>query len=1765
MSDFFGEYFAPGALFAGAGMTMYRAVKDVRSKGSVSSTWRAQKDTEQFFGALKRSRSNRFNLQTDELIDAMYFKTGRYRKFADASMYSAGEVQAAFSYARGRSVNNLVESFGLHPQMRAMGITDPSKITRAQLKTLLNASPAHVRHLERVAGANSMLSVLNLPTSHSSVQASMNRRAANGLNEMVEAHKQFMDNTRSIRDVVESNPILRGRLSPGKFMNGAVDVKTIEQLEKALRRQGRGDLTTKTAELFQQIRNTKGDLKMQLLYMNEGAKEFISGVRIVGNKAMRPIDVPIVQASGEVRLGFYGQEKMLARRVGSAEIFDWMQTGRGAISQSLDTALMDYLGQNLSKYEKGGWRTFMRGLQGSYREDVGRAIMPITSNRALNAKVSQQITFRNLPFGPADVPIEQVDARLRAMKVDAWTGLSPQQNVSGVRMDPFLGNGRGWGLTSLGQGTGDDKTASQLLRPKVITSKARARATVEGRLAREMGDVHAQIRSYSMPKSALSGMLASSSRFDIGLHEDVAILLDRNIKYEDVRTVRVDADSPASKRMLEILEGESHRSFRSAATSSHGVSTVLERLEETKSLTKDPAIKERIQQQIDSIESSRKILQSELLGESASGGYIQGAKEGSFFVERLEYLSETGGPGEQGKGQMILRGSQRRALDVGDKTFGWKRVFTGAMNKKEGQYMASLFEATRDLPEVQEALALEEAAAIEKLQDIYAPELSRFRGYMDQTQWKGRLGDLTPEGITRSGWSEIVDRFSDIQALDIQGMEKIGWRTMDHAAHSMVSDLANERVRLEKRIGDLDYALKTENIPENIMPNAGLNRVARIEREYANGDFVDIEAMRADRNLMTSKIEALNQSMARIGILGRDGSAFVLDDFAERARPSINLADRFDQILLETMEENTTHGMHKWSASQLFKDLGIAQDMTNANRVNAFKWMMSTPSTREQVIKKLEGQLQYGMQTRSFSVGGNPRHTTRSGGPGSFNFTMMRHMRTQGGVMDELGIEFAGRLTGEKAEEAVHVYRRMGAFYEGVGDKVKTVSLAGMAEKFDLDSSTINSLFGRNQFARNEAFAAVRSAFDLPDANHLVFDLGEGDNRYIYHPQEISSHTGSFMTSDGVETISDIDKSTKNIIHGYKLQNREMIEEGVVSYDDALKRISIGKGQAPTKMFSGKIQGSMRGAAVPQKTFDLFRMAGLTEDQIKNMSNSVGIRESQFQRMLADMGQLEDFDDRLRDLRVGKEAAVLARQPGTEMHRISSVNLYSVDEIFKTAATNKTLGMNDKQIINEIMALDRDRFRRNKAEFKANLKLMTSAQERTNFLKSSYTEALINTYSDNAIFLPKHMEMILGADYDDDQLDLILGKNKEFNKRLQERASMQRHFISNEMRPEDAFRYAGENREALSAAEDYSYKYYQKELYEGLKRRAGGPQATVLTADDLTPGTPAWDEVKRGQALMAQFEKGYIGQMTNSTDFVREVLRAQSGHNEVKGKIFSEMLLGIMPETALKARQHGPQALMNPEFGLAQGITDLHDIISGKGREMGLTREQQINMFNNAFTTVHGKSELTEDLLKFTPDVIDAVGAGSRPENLASKYLKQDPEKARMRELLGFLKDDAVPSPMGAAFRDAVSGIGVKTGRGEFRRHLKNTAAGFGELFGAIRRHKKPALIGTAVAVGSSMLLGSPGSINDAEANAAGARGQHSQPTTPPADFSRSTPISAGPGRSIRVRSRADGDLDMNALSSALQSQFPGADVSYTMDDYRERINEEYLRRRLMR
>jgi hypothetical protein len=1823
MSDFFGEYVAPGMLATGVGMSGVRALRDINAAGTVTRRWDAQKSTETFLAAVKEAREGRYEMTAADLTREMWLDTGRrYSSPEASSFFSNPDVKEAFGAGRDRATRSLIKNFGLHDAARRLGITsDPSTITGGpdgSFRKLLDISPKHVRHVEKVARSFGMLSLTNIDTTDPLTSRALSQRAESSAASIIRSNEAFKT-TQTVGELMKADEALNNALSASN-RSRSVRISGIDQIQElmgGLNRADRGDLVSMTHELFEEA--SKMNMSMRLQYLQQGGREIISGVRIKSNVPYSsPIDVPLVQENGSVRLGYYGQDRGYARRVLTENASRFAAGERvpiESLTESLDVALLRGVKEKLSagKLTSESHREFMRGIQTSYHDEVGGLIISDSANPMLNKKHASQFRFKGSPLGESltDTGIKAINERAHELGLSFTTGISPSQEVAGVGILP---SDRTIGTGAFGGLVGDNKTVSQATRGTVVSSRNRGVTAIQGMLQEQMGDVRNYNRTAAAPEGIMRAMLRGSSRPDIGLHEDVNILIDDNIRIKAHKTVRIQGDSPVTEFLSELLTGDESELARRSASRTDGISGTIARHEARLAEDLPDGLRTRLQEQLKALREGRQIGPDVIVGELAEGGLQHASKVGTFNLDRMDYVKRRGGPGEDRVGELVLRGHTEEELTVGSKMFDQKRVAGAQLGRSEGRFMAALSIAApwEDTAEGHQKYT----AALEEFRIGHAEE------WMKNPDGRAPLlHKFKPKGVKRGAWESALRQARGVQTLETQGLKKIGSKSLAKTAEVLASELATEHTNLTRELASIGE--------EEFAPGA---------TEYPGRDKVRTKVIKRQ-----AERAAIEDALSRSGVTFQDGR-FVVDE------TKTNIVESFEQLLEETMHEGTHHKVRRWSAKQLFTDMSVNEEMfdeasramfkAKANlsagerRAEALKMLRGEEGMRNKMLASLQGQMQYGVMNMSFSANQSPTLTVGSGKAGSFNLPMMKHMQAQGGVMADLGIEFAGRLTGDKTAEAKDVYKRMGAFYKGVGESAakSTIDMKAFGKAFGGPGDTVlSSLFGRNQKERSNAFEVVRKKFGVNTSGHLLFDLGDG--RQIFHPEGISTHTGGFRTAGGDITTSPIDKATKNIAKAHWDDKVDDVAKGVAAYDEGVQDIILGKKQAPSAMYSGKLQGSLRQQARAQIADDVLEFMG------KEFTHKVGIRESQFERILGEMGAVGggQLDERMTALRQGKAAGVVARQPGTELHRISSVEMFSVDEAMRRYTSQRMSGLSASEISREFFSLDKSRHdtarkalleggdlwdefhqqaireargrrigfeedlktlkesgRKRKGGKKRSSKSITKERNRihkqikaiddgswaakqaniqaetlkgsADYWKGQYTEGLLSQYDKHALWLPKQMEQILGADFDDDQLDLILGKDRSGVSRLRERAGFMGEMLTEGATAEEAIARATTTEQKL-AAEDYVYKIRQRELYKGLKDR----DIPALTRADVTRGSPAWKKQQAGMAMMAEMEKGYIGSMTNATDFVREHLRATTTGQKAEGRLFTEMLLGIMPETALKAKQAGAGGLMEyrEKFkeSIGESIDQMHDILTGRGVGK-LSRQEQIDTMTNAFKNIHdprGASKLVPKLLEYIPQVIDAVIAnpGNEDENIITKTLKKR-EGVDMMRLTDRVLDATTPSPHSAFGRKAMEEIGIQ-GPGATKSHLKTAAGTFKDLLSAVKRHKRPALIGAAAAVATSLLLSSPGNVTAEMANEAGARHSAGRPTEDGPGFGESAPVSAGPGRSIRISGRTNGDIDTSAATRMMQERFPGANVSYTMNDYRERINEEYLRKRLNR
>lgn len=1789
MSDFFGEYAAPGLLIGGVGITAFRTFQDLNKRGTISSRWEDLKSQRVFHATFKANQAARAAMRPSAKDVARLFDTSAYwhnwSKKIDDTLVDVG-----FEHARSLAINNLISTFGLQNTLTEKGINTNFLLSK-DLEQILELSPAYKEHMYSTAQRLGLDSRMRLSSSGalSKEWKKKMRQTAEGLQKIATDLS-----VGTLSEVMGGRPAIREAFHIGRHSR-LYDVGSVEKLTKALQGQP-ADLVAEVTSLFSKVRQMKG-VSFQLKYLDQGSQQLLYGYRISGNKGVGPIDAPIVLKDGSARLGRYGTRHMIARHVPRKGSLEMLALGRTDIAERFDVALTRHLSENIDSFIGGGGarsERLLASLQQVSRDDASKLLVPATMNKSLNRKIAQQIVFRNNPLGDPSVSshIDAFDKLVVEAGLDAFSGLSPTQRESGVRQIPSMN--RPMGVGALGVATGDDKTLSQMLRPKIITGRGRARrdqAVVHGMLQKKLGDVTPKLRTYAMPEIALRAMLQHSGGAHIGLHEDVALLLDKGIKYGSrERSISLQGDKRTSVFMEDILKLDSYSDLREAVTHPGGSSAYLKTLKKKIQSAATPEEAEALRAKISRIKLQRVIAPETILGESPKGGVIKTPSRGSFTIESMSWmggLDETGGDP-----RWLLTGVTEATLGDGDKLFGMKRTLR-EFDSAQGEFFATLFEATKDRPEVIEALAQGDTAALSR---IYSPMIE---GWHRNTMYDDGLlsmEDLAPRGVDKEAWARASGTTRDLQILDTQGFKRIGERTKSQITEALMDEIVREHSSIMDRV--------RSKAPAGMSATDGFNAVRQSHPE------------------LFAKLVESQESLNRLGITVRpgetksDGLSYLVDDDMHGAGPGSrkNLAQRMNQVLMEVMEEEgpgivsrwsgrrALGEMASWSDSKFMENLQVGQAMLEESRLaiakaaagsdldvgNAIADLLNGPGRRG-VITAAESQIRYGAFMRAVGIGGEGGRELGMGKRGSFTLGMFRHLKQQGGVAASVGEYLLGNLEGDKLAESEEIAKRVLGITQGVGPNVKTVSMLDFASSELSDRAFTDQLFSRDQTARSQAFDIVRSKYGIESKDGLIFDLGEG--RSLYHGEQIGRLSAPFTLPDGTAISSGLDTSTKDIIDAFKTQDQGTIQTAISGYEAALSEVSFGKDKALTRVFSGKVLGSKHLQSNPNPSEEFFNFIN------ENYKNKVGISEANFQTMMQEQGLSDgaEFTKRLEALRAGEEAGFIARNPSTELHRITAMNFYSIDEAMAKWKSSLINGRTEEDLKLALSMLDKGSLNQLNAKLESpNFVEKVVGKFRKTYpsdwsdgmiveawyneqLKKKIMRAPVGGGFDKGVFLPKSVEQALGADYDADPIEVFTVRKDELQSQLRERTAFKTQLLDSFDITKDhsgqditnaidrALQSATTPEQKL-AAEDFSYMARQRQLYSSLKSKPGA----VLSGEDITPGTPSWKARQTGLALMSELEKTTIGPLTNATDFVREALRAQGGAEAVDAKIFSELLLGIMPETALKARQVGAvelqRAINAHGDSVGSSIKSLQEILSGQA--LGLGREGMINRFTEAFTAVHnpgGESQVVNDLLRFVPRVIDAVSANKSKENLYTKFVKSSPDDASqgLRKLAAMMADTVTPWAQGEMGREAAQSLGIQLD-GPAKTNMKLASNTFSDVVQLMKTHRRPALVGAGLAIGAALLLGNPGSISAEEADGAGARRDLSAPTPEPPGFT-TAPVSTNGGRSIRVRARATGDIDTSRISAMMESRFGGADVSYTMNDLRTKINQEFVRKQLER
>jgi hypothetical protein len=1782
--DFFGEWVAPGILMTGAGVTAYRTYKEARAKGSISAPWREQRKASELFDKIQASRAQR-NFKTAAEIEDMFSWYGPRGPSHDTFIE---ELKAT----RNRAIHGLVKRFDLSEKALELG-ADFSKgdFSGVPIRDLIGATKenphgirAYREHLERVASSYGLDRIAGATTS-------AGRRRA--INQFLEIGSNFEEGSRAVGELVKAHPEMTAanRVKSVGYRAGFGNFKS------AFAGAGRDDLVGRVQALYAQINQlnrTPGGAKMQIKFdiLSEAGQDFFAGVTITSNKAV--LRLPFEQEGRIIRFGSNYTSRGVAKFVPAKDIAEQLKraseiTDVHALARRADTFFIDQmLDGGLEDFRKGALdhNTFLQNFVAQSREDQGRVIMRTGVNSSLTDRYAHMMALDADPsinLSPAQkMKIQEVFERnLHDPSASLSANQISKQNV----MMPTQ-SGHVYGASPIGL-TGDNKSIAQTLRDRVFiengTRGSTAVPALAGSLQVDAGDLPARLATYSMPEDLSTAIFNLTGRADLHLHED-EFALAKQLQYEEAKRIgQIAEDSPLHTGLNRLFERTDKETI-TALAEGRGLeyaATLRERMaansDEIDSLgddigrQTDDAAKDTLRDmQRTRILENQKYMEildgmefrpGDVLGFAADGTPIRVPTNAEGFR-----LTEAINLGTEDSPRLAIAGRMDRPLRQGDKLMRDKGIIKADFSRTGQDYIrkvGTIAEVLRQSQLAGEQIGLEvRGLKGQALQD----KIQHFVGMVEERVRTNAVSDmplpfedLMQGTVLESRWRSAAKVTEDIALYTTQGTKKIADANMAEAAHGLMEHLNAEREQLSQM-------LPTISDPK---------RQALLESRIA-----DIDSLGFIRSGGTTLID--------------QGRGF-------------NVATRFRNAVALSMEAMA--GRKKWSAEVFFKDLAASNEFArtpaafqarvaslakgNDAAMALYKDMhaeglfSASDSIGEAWASSLQRQLQWGEWNRTVAPHGSPVLTGGSGRQGSFSTQTMTHLQRQGGAMADLGVELAGRLTDDTMEEARAVFRRNAVL--DAGDAGNAIDIRSIGSNPDIGSGTIESLFSGNQFRRDAAFEAIGKAYGQDASSGLTFAMG--DDAQVYHPREISRHTGGFRTDSGVEIPSGIDKALRDGMMKAR-EGQISFEEEAGRYREELSKITVGREQAPNKAYSGHVQGSRRLQARSTANDEMFR-SFLAE----NYRDKLGIREKDLRDMASELGLTgPEKLSRLNELRRGEMPSVVHRSPDTELHRITSVQTFSIDQALEDYGRSMAKGRSAEEILGILAQKDearhqrlKERLERNRIQAHRMMKKtkggtkargarvkaikVDSAKKRAQIAEQELIKYYKQQHQGTAVWLPKQLEQPLGADFDDDHVSVFIAKDKTVHNALQERASYQESLIGawdkTGLRPGggrevdflDRTRPASITPEMQAAEEDFLYKTRQRELYANLKAK----DPSVLTAEGATPGTEKWELRTRAAKTMGLLEKAEIGSMTNATDMARRMYRLSGGAGAAAGadaRIFAEMLMGVMPESILKIRQ---VAMENVE-SVRQNAEVLKELLRGQHG----ASDKAVDLFRTNFRELHqvAPGGIIDEIASpsYVKSILEAATAAKDKGgdyDLLAALKQMDATEAARKEAMNAANNALAPTLQHELYRDAVKDVIPQMTPGQ--RRIKNAAIGMSDVYDIMLKHKKPLLLGAGVALATSMLLGSPGSISSEEANAAGARHATGSPSVPPTDMGHAARLSTQTGRAVRVRGNVEGDFDPSVIAAKLGESFPGAGLDFTVNDYRDRINEEYIRKRLDR
>jgi hypothetical protein len=1819
--DPMGDWIPMMSLFGGLGVTGYKAAQEMSSKSSFSAPWQRAKDAEQTAEMLKSGFSSRAELAgrlyTPASVSEMFFPSPSRIASSGIPLADAGKVVSTTSEYAYQATRGFIFTHGLEAQVK-QEFGQPFSRDLNNSKVMQKIIGMHPRGAESFSQRASSYGIVDLLSPiddrYGPVQSGLQRRAKSGAVQNLKMQSGSAAVAGITPKSAYANPA--SRLMEMAVPDSQSDIYGMLQ-SRGVAEGSREALSLEIHKLHQQVAGMEGvDVKLTLL-RGQAEKEVLSGVRVTSRRNGAFLDVPFEQRGGTVYTGEFGQTRAVARRVAksSSEIRGIINTP-GAISSAADVLKLSnplslHTLQKLNSTGSGGLSSL--GIQSGsgrislsnyaisrYGDDTASSLIQYNANKGLNARVAGQMTMAHLQGESGFQALKQeVSTRIQPF-VNPYGGLGPShaaQPLLNVRGGRLPGSGE------LGQWVGDPKGQAQAMRGTSYYpsewSGGRGRGNLLGKAQLAMGDKLPEMRVANIDKNLLEGLLLTDERYaHMSLSSDEILSTKNAASRRHVRqfTGSVSEIDDFGKGLMSMSDADVIKMrqigglMESGATQSEAIQSLSRQsLEREVSYLADLPLDDRNNRLYAMAESLVEPDAQRPLNINDPDLVRRATVEEFERVGAMSRLESGQRAGFNLSGQEVAaRGGQTVyvkdfMIDEGQlKMYGTSATEGGVLTKTFGDLKTVTKFSDLDPITARSWAATQEMLGRDPriLAEIGAVAPSR-RAELLQPLLREVQEAKTPRAIS------ALRAVGDIDAISNAGVKDLSERGLAPMNRAMASELS---------------ALHTAAVEagDEASQEWTKRRLSLIgaELDSSTGRFIvedDIlKGNVSERLNQVKRFESLAESFSPFSSYepsSRPGTIRI-DSNPVRWTAERYIADQSNSFKAanRTLEKQGT----AVSKAEINRQATVIENLKSAAKTGSYSEFRAAAGDSFRSI--VGNQLGHGTWNYSAAVEGRAAQRLGTGRQASASGQLFGHLKSQNSIMASAADEMLSRTQGAYSS-AKDLSK--GIAYGTLGAPVpEAISMAdprmptGAVPKTaqGLRSPQTAGIFSLNPEVRSRSASQIREAFGLAQGADIVFDAGEGAaSRNLYYIEEIHDKlTRGQRLPDGSSTLGRYDRTLADAIQA---QGSSARAEAAAAHQSRVVELAQRKGGPLSEIDKGKVIGSRQLQAGSALEEGLMQRLG--------KRGQVGVFESTVREMATEMGV--DSSDYIKNLRAGDEAIALHRWPMSEQMRVMPAQAFSMDQAIEEYAKSQSATMSPDQMLKNVERLEArdplsgkmDLIRQRAAEAGLEGRSGMAQVVRSTDLAEALIRDMGREAANSAFFgLDDVTKMGIlsstGIDFDADQVGVTLFKDKELrqnasqlskynlsivealvdNSKLDASARLTMDQVLEQTRGSATLANPSQVGAYDMAERQATYQYQRQELFDELQRSQVPLQEAEVRAVDGV-NTEAARRRMSAEAIMGRTEKATIGPLTNQVDFTRRVFREGFGSGGVaRVAVMGELLLGALPEVALKARQGGTGQAEE----LSRQVNTILESMSGRPTpgqqaQIGSTIPERAAAFEGAFRELHGTvpKESLDRLFAggISEDIIRASDKGSSMgESLLHRMtrLPSGAETGSAEELISRLSDPTNTNVSSSVYRDSAPKAPAQGTRANLARA---TEVG-GDMWSAIGKHKKAALVGAGVAVAGSMLLGSPGHISEEEAMAAGARHQSGgNPAHPQIDTGNSARLRTG--TSVRVRGQSMAEMDYQRLSASIDEAYPGSDKVFNVNDQGANVDAEYIRKLLSR